>query len=473
LLQVVIIGGGISGLSAAYFLEQFSEQEGLDLSIHLMESRDRLGGVIQTERWGDFLLEAGPDSFLSQKPAAVELCRELDLVGQLIPSNDARRKTYVIHQGKAKPLPDGLMFVVPTRILPLFRSNLLSPAGKARLALSPFVIPPPLPEDDVSVAEFITQRFGREVLDRLAEPLLSAVYGADVDSLSTRTVLPQLIALEEQHGSLWRGLARRPKAPKPPSRDKTIPQTLFVTLRGGVADLVTALKARLHKTNIATGRNVQRICRDGANGFRVDWSGGETRAAAVIVATPAHAAGRLLHSLDLKLSAKLSEIPYHSPLIVSLGFAEKDLPPGMDGFGFIVPRSERKNLIACTRATTKFSFRGGPGSVLLRCFLGASRNPAILQESDDRILQITLSELAEMAHVKAQPKLVRIVRWEQAMPQYTVGHPRRLEQIQSLLSHHPGLFVAGNGYRGVGIPDCIQSASSGVRAALSYLRSLT
>lgn len=468
--RVIIVGGGISGLSAAYFLEQFAAQAGMELSIHLMERSGRLGGVILTERVGDFLLEGGPDSFLSQKPAAIELCRALHLSDQLIPSNDDQRKTYVLIRGKLRELPEGLMFVVPTRLWPVFRSDLLSVRGKVRLALSPFLPPPSDRERDVSVTDFISQRFGEEVLERLAEPLLAAVYGADVDSLSARAVFPQLLALEEKHGSLWRALSHAHPAPggdQQPSR----PQGLFMTLRNGVGHLITALEQSLTRTQIVTHHHARQLHRDreGA-GFRVGWQGEEMEATAVILATPAHAAARLLQDLDAGLAAKLAEIPYHSSLIVSLAFEERAIRRKLDGFGFVVPRREGKSLIACTWVSTKFPFRSAPGGVLLRCFLGGARNPSILQETDERILNAARRELAEIIEIQASPTLARIYRWEQCMPQYDVGHLNRLEAISSLLAGQPGLFLSGNGYRGVGIPDCIQASSLAAAAALEYLK---
>jgi len=468
--RIVIIGGGISGLAAAYFLEKMAGATGVKCSIDLMESRDRLGGVILTERCGDFLLEGGPDSFLSLKPAAIELCRELGLSDQLIPSNDDRRKTYVLEHGRLRELPEGLMFVVPTRVWPVFRSDLLSLSGKMRLALSPFLPPLKRSESDLSVTEFISRRFGREVLERLAEPLLAAVYGADVDKLSARSALPQLIAIEEKYGNLWRGMshARGETGDRKGSR----PQTLFVTLRNGIGELVSTLEKHLTQTRVVTRCEVRRIRPEPqGSGYHVEWHGGETHAAAVIVATPAPAAGRLLRDLDAPLAEELEAIPYHPSVIVALAYERRTFGRELEGFGFVVPRKEKKKLVACTWVTTKFPFRSAPGGVLLRCFLGGARNPAIVKETDERIVDTTLRELTEVMQVRAQPLFTRVYRWEDCMPQYSVGHAGRLEAIASRLAGHPGLFLAGNGYRGVGIPDCIQSGSTAASAALDSVRS--
>ena len=471
--QVVIVGGGISGLSAAYFLEQQARKAGLEISIHLMEQRARLGGVILTEQSGGFLVEGGPDSFLAQKPAAIELCRELGLGDQLLPSNDHRRKTYVWQGGKLKELPDGLMFVVPTKVWPIFRNDLFSLSGKLRLALSPLLASSQNRESDISVADYVRQRLGRQVLERLAEPMLAAVYGGDVDTLSARAVLPQLMALEEKYGSLWRGIyaARRERASNGGVRTKS---SLFVTLRDGVGQLTAALEKQLKRTQISTQREIVKIGflgGIGGIGFRVEWKEGAMEADAVILAAPAHATARLIRELDARLADQLAGIPYHSSLIVSLGFDEGEMGRELNGFGFLVPRSEGRALIACTWVNTKFSHRSAPGHLLLRCFLGGARNPSVLGENDSRILEITLRELAEIMGLRAQPKFVRIFRWEKCMPQYAVGHLRRLEEISSLVAGHPGLFLAGNGYRGIGIPDCIQSSAGAAAAAIQHLQS--
>ena len=469
--QVVIIGGGISGLSAAYFLEQRARLAGLTLSIQLLEQQERLGGVILTERASGFLLEGGPDSFLSVKPAAIELCRELGLSENLIASNDHQRKTYIWHTGKLKQLPDGMMFVVPAKVWPIFRSDLLSLSGKLRLAMSPLLAPSGGNPADLSVKEFISSRLGRQVLERLAEPLLAAVYGADVDCLSARAALPQLLALEEKYGSLWRGIQQARRSM--PAQQKTQPEaSLFVTLRNGLGELTSTLESRLVQTQVSFGKQVSALSRTPQGNYLIGWSGGQTEADAVVVATPAHCAADFLRELHPALANKLAQIVYHSSLIVALGYSQSTFQRKLDGFGFLVPRSEGKQLIACSWISTKFPFRSGPDHVLLRCFLGGARNRSLLEKADSEILATTLNELQEIMGVRAEPRLARIYRWERCMPQYGVGHPARLEEITSLLAAQPGLFLSGNGYKGVGIPDCIQSSSKAAAAAIQYLQSL-
>jgi protoporphyrinogen/coproporphyrinogen III oxidase len=462
--RMVIVGGGISGLAAAYYLERQAEQTGLQVSIRLLEADQRVGGVIRTERCGEFLLEAGPDSFLSLKPAALDLCKELSLGDDLIGSNDERRKTYVLQGGKLRQLPDGLMFVVPTRIWPMFRGDLLSPAGKLRLALAPFLPPVERRAADRAVTDFISRRFGREVLERLAEPLLAAVYGAEVDTLSASAVLPQLVAIEEKYGNLWRGLSHA----RAQMKSRSPGQPLFMTLRNGLGEMVERLQRSLKRTQVKFGCEVRAISSDG-EGYRVEHEGGAEAAEAVIVATPAHAAARLLQSLDGELARQLGSIRYHSSVIVALGYERRQFGRELEGFGFVVPRTESRYMTACTWVSTKFPFRSGPEGVLLRCFLGGSRNHGLLERSDEQIVSDTLRELDEIMQLRATPSFVRIYRWENRMPQYDVGHLARLETVASALRNHPGLCLAGNGYRGIGIPDCIQSGATASAAVMEHL----
>ena len=463
--NIVIVGGGISGLAAAYFLEKQARQQGFDISIRLLESDRRLGGVIRTEVFGDYLLEAGPDSFLAAKPAAIELCSELDLAGELIGSNDERRKTFVLQGGELREFPDGLLFVVPTRVWPVFLGNLLSMAGKLRLALAPFLPPLERQASDRTVADFISKRFGREVLERIAEPLLAAVYGADVEHLSAAAVLPQLVAIEEKYGNLWRGLSHS----RPQMNSGSGRQPLFMTLRNGLTGMVEKLQKSLRRAEVLTGHEVRSVSRDGQR-FRIEHSNGITSASAVIIATPAHIAGQMLAVLDSDLAGQLGGIRYHSSVIVAMGYHRRDLRRDLEGFGFVVPRTEARCLTACTWVSNKFPFRSGPEDVLLRCFLGGNRNRNLLERSDEQIVDDTRRELEEILRLRATPGFVRVYRWENRMPQYAVGHLGRLEAIQSGLRSQPGLFLAGNGYRGIGIPDCIQSGSSAAAQVMEYLQ---
>lgn len=464
--RVAIIGGGISGLSAAYFLEKEASQAGVEIAVELFEARNRLGGVILTERRGEFLIEGGPESFLAVKRAAADLCRELGLGEQLLPSNDALRKTYVLQDGRLRELPEGLLFVVPSRIWPLFASDLLSWEAKLRLVTSPLRSPPRTGGQDVSVAEFLRRRFGSEVLERLAEPLLAAVYGADVDRLSARAALPQLVALEEKYGSLWKGL--RAIARDGRARPKA---SLFITLREGVGELIGTLEARLQKTTLHTAIPVTGVRRpaDG-RGITIASPSGESAADALIVATPAHSAARLLQGLDGGLAEQLEAIRYHSSVIVAFAFDLMAFRTRPEGFGFVVPRREGRRLVALTWVSTKFPFRSPSDQLLVRCFLGGARDPQVIDLEDDQLVAVSLRELNEILGEQLQPSFHRVYRWDRCMPEYGLGHLQRLREIESRLAGQPGLFLAGNGYRGVGIPDCIQSAAAAAAGVVRHLQ---
>jgi protoporphyrinogen/coproporphyrinogen III oxidase len=460
--NVVIIGGGISGLSAAYYL---AERE---IRSTIFESRPRLGGVIRTEHVAGCTLEAGPDSFISAKPAAVELIRELGLTDQIIGSNDFSRKTYVWKQGRLVPLPEGLMMMVPTRILPLLSTPLLSWGTKARMGLELFH-PPRRHAEDQSVSAFITEHYGHEAVDYLAEPLLSGIYGGNPDELSVSSVLPRFVTLAQRYGSLTRGvLLERAKAERARAGNNHAPAApLFRTLKGGLEQMVEALAASIRGKVEICYRRVEAVERTDQE-FRLRAGGDWIAADHVIVACEAHSAGSLVESLDRRLAELLAGVPYSSSMTVALGFNASDLAERPSGHGFLVPKKERRRLMACTWVGEKFPFRVPEGTVVARCFLGGTDDAAVLEASDESVAEIVTRELREIAGIQAAPQFVRIHRWPRSMAQYTVGHPQRLAEIEARVKTIPGLALAGNAYDGIGIPDCIRlgkRAAEGIAAA--------
>jgi oxygen-dependent protoporphyrinogen oxidase len=443
--RVAIIGGGISGLSTAYYLSKAG------IPATLFESRPRLGGVIQTEQVEGCTIEGGPDSFLSAKPAALELIRELGLGEQVIGSNDQIRVTYVRKNGRLVPLPDGLMMMVPTKIMPLVATPLVSWGTKVRMGLELLRAPKPRPGDE-SVSDFIEEHYGAEAVDYLAEPLLSGIYGGNPAQLSVTSVLPRFVELSTQYGSLTRGvLAMRAKAAA--NSGPTAP--LFRTLKGGLAQMVDAVAAAIRGHCQVCNRRVQAIERSG-EGFRLRIEGDWMEADHVVVACEAHSASVLLQAVDPRLSELLGQVPYSSSMTVAMGYDAADFSTPPKGFGFLVPKKERKRLVACTWVGTKFPNRVPEGTILARCFMGGMDDPAILNESDDAILTQVAQELRDIAGVTARPRFTRIFRWQRSMAQPIVGHPQRVAEIEARRAAIAGLYLAGNAYQGIGIPDCIR-----------------
>ncbi len=442
--SVVIVGGGISGLSAAYYLAKAG------IASTLIEQQPRLGGVIQTELVEGCLLEAGPDSFLSAKPWAMELVRELGLEHEIIGSNDHLRVTYVFRHGRLVPLPDGLMLMIPTRLLPIVTSPLLGWRTKLQMAAEFFRKPRPSRPSDVSVAQFIGEHYGQEAVDYLAEPLLAGVYGGDAERLSAASVLSRFLELERNYGSLTRGvLAERRRL-----RKERNSQPLFHTLRGGLGSLIDALvEAGRSHTRTVAARATALERHD--NGYRVRTEDGVFPADCVILACPAWQSAALVRALDGELAALLEAIPYHSSVTVALGYDRRQFTGALNGFGFLVPRRERGRIIACTCVGTKFGHRVPEDKVVLRCFLGGG-DESVLELSDEELEACVRSELRRIMGLTAAPRFVRIARWPRSMAQYTVGHQQRLEAIEARLRNFPGLYLVGNAYYGIGIPDCVR-----------------
>jgi oxygen-dependent protoporphyrinogen oxidase len=459
--RIAIIGGGISGLAAAFALEQ-RRQAGAPLEYAVYEASPRFGGVLLTEQVDGCVVEAGPDSFLTEKPWAADLCRRIGLADQLTASNDAARKTYILLRNRLVPLPDGLMFMVPTKLMPALISPLFSAGAKRRMAREWFQSPCSSHGDE-TVASLIERHYGAEMVDRLADPLLAGVYGGQASQLSVRAVLPRLAEMESKYGSLGRGMlaARRnvkPSAPQQPS--------IFTSLKGGMQQLADTVLRQLPPDNLHAKSLVEAIQRQD-RGWVVSAGYASDHVDAVIVATPAPAAARLLEMVSPKLVAELRGISYTSSVTVALGYEKavcRALPPG---FGFLVPRSEGRRMLATTFVHNKFPHRAPQDRALLRCFFGGSRDEPVLELSDEEILRLVREELRQILGLVAQPLFVRLYRWPAAMAQYTVGHLERLKRIEELRKPLPGLALAGNGYRGIGVPDCIRSGEEAVAQILA------
>ncbi len=459
--RIAILGGGISGLAAAFALEEY-RRAGADLDYVVYESSARLGGVLRTEYINGCLVEAGPDSFITEKPWATDLCRALGLGDQLIGSNDADRKTYILTNGRLAVMPDGLMFMVPTKILPTGFSPLFSWKTKLRMTQELFH-PPRAVDHDESVAAFVERHYGTEMVDRLADPLLSGVYGGEAASLSVRAVLPRFAEMERTHGSLGRAMlaARKkmsagPRKPAPP---------LFTSLKNGMQQLAETVVSRLTTASLLTNAPVQAIQAE-AGGWVVSAGLQSDHFDRVVVALPAPAAAQALRIASPELSAELAAIQYSSSITVGLGYdrdVRQSLPPG---FGFLVPRSEGKKLLAATFVHNKFPHRAPEDRALLRCFFAGTNAENVWPLADDQIAGIVRNELQQILGLRAAPLFARVYKWKSAMAQYGVGHLDRLDRIEGLRQQLPGLALAGNAYRGIGVPDCIRSGRDAAKQAV-------
>jgi protoporphyrinogen/coproporphyrinogen III oxidase len=428
----VVIGGGITGLAACWYLAKAGHRP------LLIERSQRLGGVIRTDVVEDCVLEGGPDSFLAAKPAAMELIAELGLEDHVISSNDHRRVTYIAKNGRLVPMPDGLMMMVPTKIAPLLSTPLLSWSTKCKMGLEYFRSPGPAPGERT-----------------VAEPLLSGVYGGDPEQLSADAVLGQFVELEKKYGSLTKGtLALRAQ------RAASSPGPLFRTLKAGMEQLISALVVQL-AGRFERRQDEVRSVRSTPLGFELQLNKERILAENLFVCCPAPHAGLFLQELDAGLAAALNEIPYNSSVTVALGYPHAAIERPLHGFGFLIPKVERRRLVACTFLKNKFDHRVAADKVVLRCFLG---NGA-LSLSDGEILSSLQDEIALWLGIRAVPSFTRIQRWDRAMAQYTLGHKSRIANIRALAASHPRLHLAGNAYDGIGIPDCIRSARTAAEAA--------
>ncbi|MBI5344471.1 MAG: protoporphyrinogen oxidase, partial [Deltaproteobacteria bacterium] len=435
--RVVIIGGGISGLATAYSLREHGARGthtkyGSGFEIIILERKERPGGNIRTERAGGFLIEGGPDCFLSEKPWAMELCKRLGMEDKLLMTNTEFRKTFVLSRGRLHELPEGVILMVPTRVLPLAASGLITLKGKMRMALELF-IPRRKDKGDESLGDFVRRRLGQEALDKIAEPLVAGVHAGDPDTMSVRASFPKFVQLEEEHGSLIRGMLKRmelmKKGKKPGNGKAGNKVTMFVTLRDGLGELIETLAARLSDgpdTHIKTGVAVVGVSNKG-NKYEVALDGREpVEADVVVAASPAWAASALIKELDGELSEKLLTIPYVSTATVSIAFRKQDVRHPLNGFGFVVPKTEKRRIMAATWTSRKFKYRAPDDAVLIRCFVGGSKDASLLSLSDDEMVLMVREELRDIMGIDAKPQLARVYRWINSMPQYTIGHEERV-----------------------------------------------
>ncbi len=470
--RILVVGGGISGLAAAHRLIELSREKKLGLEIRLLETSRHLGGAIATERVGEFLVEAGPDSFISEKPWALGLCDRIGIASRLISTNTTSQTIYVVHEGSLQPLPEGFFLLAPTRLRPFIQTPLFSWRGKLRIAGELF-LPRGAIDSDESLASFVRRRFGSELLERVAQPLIGGIYGADPEQLSLSATMPRFLEMERSRRSLiwamWREQWRRSPREHAGSGARW---SLFVTLLGGMQELVDAIAAQLPKEAIHLNTNAAELEWNTAEKI---WTattdrGRKFEADGVILALPAYASADLLSSLASDLTRELRAIAYSSAATVSLAYRLGDLPRRINGFGFVVPAAESRKIIACTFSSVKYPGRAPVGAVLLRAFVGGALQSHLFAQ-DDRTMETSVrQELADLLGVRAEPLFCRIYRHPRSMPQYHVGHRERIRRIETHLNKFPALGLAGNAYHGVGIADCIHSGEEAAERLLQKLK---
>jgi oxygen-dependent protoporphyrinogen oxidase len=454
--RIAIIGGGISGLAAAHRIRELLPR----CELSLFEASNRLGGVLETVERDGFLIERSADNFLTAPPAALEICRRLGIENDLVPTDKTRRRAFVVRKGRLVPIPEGFYLMSPRKLLPILRSPLLSLRGKMRLLAEPFIPRGPIASRnqelaDESVASFARRRLGREVFERFVQPLVAGIYTADPEKLSMAATMPQFVEFERSHCSLLYATLRHAQSSNSASGAR---YGLFLAPKRGLQSLVETLSEQLPNNSIHLDTPVAQVERQNKK-----WQltvNSQSEFDAVIVAVPAHAAAKLLKSAEPAIAAELAGIEYAGCAVVSLGFHRSQIGHALDGFGFVVPQTENRPIIAGSFASLKYPGRARKDDVLMRVFIGGATQPELLDSPDDKLRRIALDELADLLHVTGEPLVVDIARWPRSMPQYHVGHLARVARIEQLAAACPTLALAGNAYRGVGIPQCIASGEA-------------
>ncbi|MDQ3549182.1 MAG: protoporphyrinogen oxidase [Chloroflexota bacterium] len=463
--RIAVIGGGIAGLSAAWTLRQRG------VEVMLFEAGSRLGGKLHTEHVDGLLIDSGPDSFLSSKPAALRLVEQVGLADRVISTLADGGGTFILRDGRLMPLPEGITLLVPAEFKAIARTPLLSPLGKARMAMD-YVIPTRRDNADESIGSFVRRRVGRQAFERMAEPLLSGIYGGDAEKLSLLSTFPRLRETERQHGSVIKGAIAQKRQSRAAGAKAGPRRTPFVSLAGGLSELVDALTAQIGAEYIQTGAHVASIMElDGW--MTVELASGEReRFDGVVIAAPASETADMLAPLDTRLTATLRRIPYVSSATISLAFNAADVAGKQIGRGFVIPRAEGRTLTAVTWTSNKFGGRVPEGVALLRGFVGRAGNERPAYLADDELIPLVRAELQTILGIDAEPLLARVYRWPRAMPQYNLGHPEILASLADTLSEHPNIALTGAAYRGVGIPDCISDATAQANALAARISAL-
>ncbi len=469
--RAVVLGGGITGLVAAHRLAKGAGERGIPLEILLMEASGGFGGSIETARESGFVMEKGPDCFLSTKPEGIALCRELGLEDRLAGTKAEHRRSFILRNNRLVPVPEGFYLLAPSSILPFLTTPIFSPLGKLRLAMD-LVIPPRREEGDVTLASFVRRRFGREALERMAQPMIAGIYSADPEELSLEATMPQFLEMERESGSVIRALRKRMKemAKERQGASASGPRYgLFLTLEEGMGSLIDALLERIPAESLRSGARASSLRREGER-WRIGIEGAEAiEADAVCLALPAGPAGKLLEGPAPGLRAHLDGIGYGSVATLNLAFDRNQVAHPLDGMGFVVPAIEGRSLLACSFSSSKFENRAPEGKVLLRAFVGGAHGGAALGLADDDLIARVMDELSPLLGIRGEPEAALLARYRNAMAQYRLGHLERVEKIEAGIAALPGIAAAGSAYRGVGIPDCAAGAGEAASRLLDHI----
>jgi oxygen-dependent protoporphyrinogen oxidase len=458
--KIAIVGGGISALACAVDLKE----KGFDFTV--FEKEDSAVGKLFTEKIGSLTIEGGPDSYLPEKVWSVQLIKKVGLAGEMLCSNDESKGTFIYSGGRLHPLPEGVMLMVPTMIMPLLKSHLISWPGKIRMGMELFV-PPRKDRKDESLAEFVTRRLGRECLEKIAEPLVAGIHTSNPDNMSVLATFPRFVEMERRSGSLIKGMvaAMKKMPPQNPSGPK---MTYFMSLKGGMQELVRGCVSFIGEERVKTGTAVVSVVKQDSR-YRLAFGNGSTADFdAVVLATPSYVTKDILKSADEELCGRLSAIEWSSSATISLAFRKDDIKKSLPGFGFIVPHVENRRINACTWSSVKWSHRAPEDTLLIRSFVGGGHHEELVSLGDTELVNIVLEELREIIGLTAEPVFSKVYRWFKGMPKYTVGHLERIAAIDEKLKEHKGLFLIGCSYRGIGMGDCVKSGFDAA-AAISAL----
>lgn len=463
--KVIVIGGGITGLATAYYLQKEANENSLPIHVKLIEASERLGGVISTEKRDGFIIERGPDSIIARKKSALRLIEEVGLQDKIV-SNTAG-KSYIYARGKLHTMPEGSFMGIPTRVTPFALSGLFSPIGKLRAA-GDFILPKGEAKADQSLGAFFRRRLGDEVVDNLIEPLLSGIYAGDIDELSLMALFPNFYDIEQKHRSLVLGLNRTMLTP--PKTAKKVPSKkgMFISLSTGLEELIHQVATRLEEGTVIKGTAVEKIEKS-ENGYRVKLANGGAEIADSVVITTDHFNARRMLS-DYSLMDSLEDMPSNSVANVAMAFPKSAIEKDIEGTGFLVSRNSGFRITACTWTHKKWPGTAPENMALLRCYVGKPDDQEVVDFSDEEIVDIVLRDLNKTMNITAKPTFHIVSRWKQAMPQYTVGHLEKTEKVKNQLKQElPGVCLAGGSFEGVGIPGCIDQAEAAVKKVIEYL----